>query len=388
MLLSLLVYGSLLLIMTYCGYKVACSDEDIMSFREFCTNGYIFCAIITFCLVAALRWRVGMDCNSYIRIFYQPHMVLESGFELLIKGVKYIGGTHVLFFFILALFESFFFYYAFKWNKECYLFIPFVLFTSAEFFMLMNGVRQSIACCVFVYVSTIIQEKKKESLFLIFLCGFMHRSSWILFPVVGCLIIFRKEIWINKYLQLLLVVVAFLGASNNFLEILEPLITKGLNLLGYHSSEKELLMFSLERTMGPRAYIDLVIYLLIICFSDKIKIAINNEKYSVQYLLFFIGVLGGYLFYSVHAMSRLFMYFDIFKIVMMVYFVLYLFRDKPLTASKYYVRILIILLLTMRIFIEFYADNNSAKETTYYKFYFNNINIESYGKNISNSASI
>lgn len=373
MLLSILVYGSMLLIMTCCGYKVASSNAEITSFRGFCTNKYIICAISVFCVVAALRWRVGVDCNSYIRIFYHSHMELEAGFELLIKVIKYIGGTHVLFFFVLALLESFFFYYAFNWNRESYLFIPIVLFTSAEYFMLMNGVRQSIACCVFVYVSANVKEKKWESLFLIFLCGFMHRSAWILLPIVGGLIFLRKDIWINRYLQILLVVVAFLGASNNFLEVLDPLITKGLSLLGYHSSEKDLLASSLQRTMGPRAYIDLTIYLLIICFSDKMKTVLDIEKYSVQYLLFFIGVVGGYLFYNVHAMSRLFMYFDIFKIVMMVYFIQYLFLDKPLNISKYYIRILIVLLLMTRIFIEFYADNNPAKETTYYKFYFDNI---------------
>lgn len=373
MLLSIFVYGSMLLIMTVCGYKIAYTEGEIVSLRGFCTNKYIICAISTFCVVAALRWRVGMDCNAYIRIFYHSHMQLESGFEWMVKIVKEIGGTHVLFFFILALFESFFFYYAFKWNKGSYLFIPIVLFASGEFFMLMNGVRQSIACCVFVYISTIIKDKKWECLFLIFLCGFMHRSAWILLPVVGGLFFLRKNIWINKYLQILLVLLAFLGASNDLLEVLDPLIKKGLSLLGYHSSEKDLLSLSLQRTMGPRAYIDLAIYLLIICFSDKMKILFDIEKYSVQYFLFFIGVMGGYLFYNVHAMSRLFMYFDIFKIVMMVYFMQYLFLDKPLNISKYYIRILIILLFMTRIFVEFYADNNPAKETTYYKFYFNNI---------------
>lgn len=373
MLLSILVYGSMLLIMTFCGYKVACSEDGIASLRGFCANKYIICAISTFCIVAALRWRVGMDCNSYIRIFYHSHMQLETGFELLIKVIKNFGGTHVLFFFTLALLESFFFYYAFKWNKESYLFIPIILFASGEFFMLMNGVRQSIACCVFVYISTIIKEKRWECLFLVFLCGFMHRSAWILLPVVGGLFFLRKDIWINKYLQMLIVIIAFLGASNNVLEVLDPLITKGLNLLGYHSSEKDLLSLSLQRTMGPRAYIDLTIYLLIICFSDKMKTMLDIEKYSVQYLLFFIGVVGGYLFYDVHAMSRLFMYFNIFKIVMMVYFMQYLFLDKPLNISKYYVRILVVLLLMTRVFVEFYADNNPARETTYYKFYFDNL---------------
>ena len=104
--------------------------------------------------MASLRWRVGMDCNSYIRLFYHPQESFEVGFNKLIEWVKYTGANHVPYLFILAFLEIFFFYYAFKWEKIYYLFIPFVLFCSSEYFMMMNGIRQTIACCVFVYVST------------------------------------------------------------------------------------------------------------------------------------------------------------------------------------------------------------------------------------------
>lgn len=50
-----------------------------------------------------------------------------------------------------------------------------------------------------------------------------------------------------------------------------------------------------------------------------------------------------------------------------------MFIDKPLTMPKYYLRLIFVILLCVRSFVEFYADNNPKKETTSYKFYFNHL---------------
>lgn len=172
---------------------------------------------------------------------------------------------------------------------------------------------------------------------------------------------------------MLLVVLAFIFSSMDLVNIIRPYITVLLNIIGYGTTENNLLNLSLERTIGPRAYVDLFIYLIIIYFSPLLKENSGLKSFSVQYLLFLIGTIGGYLFYNVHAMVRLFMYFDIFKIVMMIYLMKLMFIDKPLTMPKYYLRLIFVILLCVRSFVEFYADNNPKKETTSYKFYFNHL---------------
>lgn len=374
MILSFIVYGGMLLIMTYCGYKVAFADEKCFSLKSFCTNGYVFCAIFIFCLVASLRWRVGMDCNSYIRLFYHPQESFEVGFNKLIEWVKYTGANHVPYLFILAFLEIFFFYYAFKWEKIYYLFIPFVLFCSSEYFMMMNGIRQTIACCVFVYVSTQCDKGDiLKNMLLVVACSFLHRSSLVLIPIIFIFSFLHVQVRLNRYLQMLLVVLAFIFSSMDLVNIIRPYIIVLLNIIGYGTTENDLLNLSLERTIGPRAYVDLCIYLIIIYFSPLLKENSGLKSFSVQYLLFLIGTIGGYLFYNVHAMVRLLMYFDIFKIVMMIYLMKLMFIDKPLTMPKYYLRLIFVILLCVRSFVEFYADNNPKKETTSYKFYFNHL---------------
>ena len=136
------------------------ADSEVPLYTLF-TKPYFLIPIFIFCLFAALRFRVGADCESYKESFYNlgifgyirtGEVEIESGFVFLSTFVYYITGTHYLLFFILAFLQIGTYYYSLRKERYALVYLGVALFLSGEYWSWMNGMRQNIAACAFVAI--------------------------------------------------------------------------------------------------------------------------------------------------------------------------------------------------------------------------------------------
>ena len=125
---SIIVYGLMIWVMTYFG-KIAYKSQYPQGFggidrfenkkrslSYLFREGYFLIPILVFCFFAAVRFQVGVDCETYKDIFYDlgkwgislkaPN--IEEGFVFLSKFTYSLTGSHYLLFFtIFLLFSNF-----------------------------------------------------------------------------------------------------------------------------------------------------------------------------------------------------------------------------------------------------------------------------------------
>ena len=227
---SILVYGLMIWVMTYFGgiaykkqYPQGIGRVDMyqnrkVSFSSLVTKSYYLIPIFVFCFFAAVRFRVGTDCESYKFIFYELGQFgtslrapdIELGFKYIAKFVYSITATHYLFLFILAFLQISFLYYAQRKSTYSLKFFGLVLILCGTYLSLMNGIRQNIVACIFVAIIPLILDKKKWIfyIFAVYLASLMHKSAYILYPI-GILAYFCQYRIPNRYIQLVCIAVCF-----------------------------------------------------------------------------------------------------------------------------------------------------------------------------------
>lgn len=143
----------------------------------------ISCLFIGF---SGLRYKVGIDYESYERIFHLVEnsdfdilFLKELGFVFLIKGIVFIGGTSQLMFLFCSVFYQIYIYKFVKYFKaNFYLAMLIFLCISPYYFASFNGLRQSIAIAVFAYsLKYVIERNFRKYLLLLVATGFMAHAS-------------------------------------------------------------------------------------------------------------------------------------------------------------------------------------------------------------------
>ena len=145
-LLSTLVYGIMVWVMTYNAQKTLNRDYKRTTFRKFIADKNILVPLILFSFLAAIRWDVGVDCRSYFYGFYREatESELAKG-EVLFYWIqdvfKFINLSHIPFFFTIAFIQISFIYYGLRKKPEILLFFPLLFVLYGTFWSYMNGVR-------------------------------------------------------------------------------------------------------------------------------------------------------------------------------------------------------------------------------------------------------
>ena len=119
---SIIVYGLMIWVMTYfgnitykCQYPKGFGGNNLFQnkkkpFITLLTKSYFLIPIFIFCFFAAVRYKVGADCEHYKLIFYDlgqydvslSALNLEKGFVVLAKFIHELTGSHYILLFILA----------------------------------------------------------------------------------------------------------------------------------------------------------------------------------------------------------------------------------------------------------------------------------------------
>ena len=273
----------------------------------------------------------GNDYFTYLEIyrFGAGGYEKEPGFKYLVDGLRAVGAHFTAYFFCLGFIEITCLYLAFKEKRFLLPALILFLFIGNTFITWQNVIRQSIACCIFIYSVQYIDKRQPWKYLLCCLLAIAFHKSALILPLLYLLFIKKDNFFTSIWLQVAVVLVAFVVKMKiNTLDSLYELVNNIGPLIGYdnyNSNNAEALTFDRKSWVGP--FVFMVFDLMIICFSKKMREKYNSRYFNIAYTLFFIGLIAHMLFAGLIIFYRPFMYFTMFKMVIEAYFIHYCFTN-------------------------------------------------------------
>ena len=327
---------------------------------------YLLIPSLMFAFIFGCRYNVGVDYYTYYTdyLYYWSNREIEPGFLLIKETFKNNGLHFALYFGFIAFIQIFFFMMALRKRAYLYPSILLVLFLSCIELGWMNGIRQSIATCIFVYATTLIDDKKPiKFIMAILLAMQFHNSAIILLPIYFITYIpILKNKWLSIGVYLLALFINTLPV-----ERFDVLFTKAADLLGYGDIyDSEMALVELENNgTGLGRIILNTIFLILILYSNKLKHFFKNDErwFNIMYNLFIIGMFGNMAFNKCVMLLRPFGYFRIFWAIMAGILIYYFTKKR--TKPKDIVYYILIGLITLT----FIANMLNGK-SNYMEFHF------------------
>lgn len=335
----------------------------------------IIVSLLIFSFFSGVRYDVGVDYLAYLENYKIistdriPGLNTEIGFQWLTNLFAKNNIHFAVYFATLALFQIIFIYFSF--NNERYLlpFIIFVLMTNGTYFTWMNGIRQSIVFCIFVYNIKYIKERKIV-LYLswVFIGYLFHKSAILLIPLY---FILRNDVDLFKgvIFQLVLLFSALILSEIKIWNYFVVYLEKIIDIVGYKNSygdiQNKMSIFEQNYTKGIRFYFPLLLNIITTLYSFKLKKAFNKTSIKIFYNIYFIGALSSMLFYNNTLMRRPALYFIYMQFIISAYLLFYLKVNRKRSYLNYFLYIFIIFIHIMIL----YAYISSNFHTQYHFFW-------------------
>ncbi|WP_417315547.1 EpsG family protein [Cycloclasticus pugetii] len=332
-------------------------------------------ALLIFAFVSGVRYNVGVDhlayLNNYLTVQNSDHLVFDKewGFDAVTVFFANLGIHFSLYFGFLAFLQIFFFYRTFKCERYLYPFLGVIIIFGPEYLNWMNGIRQMLVATMFVYAIQFIVKKNWRAYFVIIaLATLIHQSAVLLFLIY---FIPQRDFFKNRVITTILVFCSLLlGQTNFWIQIVDSL--SGLiNLIGYgkiFSRLDTLIADEQIRALGPRKVSIVLLAILTIFFSGKLKLYFKESNFLIYYNLAIVGLLLSNLLSNAHHIFlRPVTYLVIFSVVTTAYLVVYLQK----TSRKNILWLLATLLLAVCYLpISIIADYGKGdSDYSSYKFY-------------------
>lgn len=339
---SIVLYSTLIIVMISCAKLYSLkqnyqkTDGNTIA-RSKSGNLFLIFIVLFFSLMMGLRYDVGTDYFAYQEGYIYNYDVGKG--EIIFNWIREIFNSLKLHFSIYFSFLAFlnisFFLFAFKRDAFILPLLLFFLLTNEDWMFWMNGIRQAIAMCIWIYALNFI-EKKKVTIYLV-LCliaiGF-HTSAIILIPLYWILKS-GKDYFKSIKVQLVLFAGAFVVQFffSSFLEQLGPLIEFYQAKLfgGTYNYSLERLREEASATVegsGIAYLFRIVLSIVIILYSKNLKDFYSSRWFNIIYFMFFVGLLAQSIFpLGSIVLTRPFRYFYIFKGIMFAYFAYYLIKN-------------------------------------------------------------
>ena len=291
--------------------------------------------ILVFMIFYGIRYDVGKDYLNYLEV-YQTHDGIERfepAFFFITNTLSNCGVHYTFYFAILAFIQIFFVLYSIKDERYLFPFFAITLIMGQFFWHWMNGIRQDVAACIYVFaVNFIVERKPFKFLLCILLAIGFHKSSILLLPTY--FLLYKGKDWTyNRALQLsLLWVVGYLAIIKfDVLTRFFPVIETFTELMGFEVYSADVLQKYGDLTKsGMSLYAFLVIDTFIVLYSDKLKAYYNSKKFTVYYNLYYWGMLLQLFLINNMVLARPVRFFRCFKLLMIAYFLYYLYKHpKP-----------------------------------------------------------
>lgn len=206
--------GVMLLFAVYAAFKSRYSSIATngcqISQRSFWHFETIF-PLLLFAVVFGMRYDVGVDHLSYLEKYLER---FHSGkndllFNLLSELGWRLNLHYAVYFSLIAFIQVFFFFYAFKNERYLYPFLVFFIFTNGEWGFWMNGIRQALAMCIWIFSLKYIEEKKIWKYLLWGILAVLFHKSAIILLIFYPILRNGKDYFKSISLQLLLIGGAF-----------------------------------------------------------------------------------------------------------------------------------------------------------------------------------
>ena len=345
--------------------------------------GFWLCIFI-FTLISAIRWDVGVDylgyyetyCDALAGLDWQRNRGFERGFSLVVNAFASMGIHPTIFFAFFAFFQVFFVVLAMRKDVDVMPFMLLVLVLNSFYLTWMNGIRQMLVACAFVWFSQYIQKKEILPYLLFIAVSFtFHRSSIILLPVF--LLCFDRSIWGKTWLNIGLVLICLILGNNPIWISSFEQVGDLLSFIGYDYYEEQLDQLLdpesfRQFTFGPRKIVLLVSFIISISLYPKYRVYFRDTNIDLFFKLFLIGICGAYLFENTLVVfKRPVRYFDIFALPIFGYTLYYLHK-----YSKNRILFFIMLISCISfLYLQCIAEYNTPelfRKSTLFQFYFNN----------------
>lgn len=338
---------------------------------------YLLLPILIFTFVFGFRYGVGIDYYAYtasydnwgLSDFAYKYERYEPGYLLLLELCSKLKLISPWFHSALVFLQIFFLFMAFREHKEILPALSFVLiFSGIVMVGYMNGVRQAIAFCIFAYsVQFIVNNKPLPYVALILLAASFHKSALVLLPFY---LIWKggRSFFNNTKVQLFLL---FLFVGSIFINPIQYVIDQVsdmVELLSYDNYlDSTAKLMATERSFGMFDLLKLILYIIVINYSPKMKKHYDSKLFNVMYDLFLIGVFSSYFFKGSSLFLRFFLYFSNFESVIFAFTLYYLYinRDSNRVMPRYAYVVLYFILSFGRLM--YYSEDNTCQYITYFQ---------------------
>lgn len=307
--------------------------------------------LFLFAFISGVRWNVGVDHLSYLRSYENimrggefRESGVEFGFDYITKLFADLNIHFTIYFGFWAFLQIFFIYYALKDERYLWPFIGVVIIMGPHYLSWMNGIRQMLVACMFVYAVQFIKTRKLiPYLFIILAATLIHKSAILLLIFY---IIPQKDYFKNRYINLALCVVTVIIGLNPYWLQATNFIEVTLSSIGYegYAENLDILIDSKsEMALGPRRLSILLLNMLVIWFTPSLKSKFEDTNYLSYFNFTFLGVLLHNLFANAgHIFLRPISYFTIFLALTTSYLLYYLKLKTPKGVSIEFVLVFIV----------------------------------------------
>src|SRR5690554_1485323 len=357
------------------------SSSGLVVKRSFWRFEVIF-PLLLFAIIFGMRYDVGVDHTGYLQGYLNKiHVGKNEPLFFLFAEIGWkLNWHYVLYFGVIAFTQALFFFYAFKNERYIYPFLVFFLFTNGEWGFWMNGIRQAMAMCIWIFSIKYIEDKKLwKYLIWCVVATLIHKSAIVLivfYPILRN----GRDYFKSIPLQLILLGSAFIlkEVFSVVFSYIEPLINTYTNILGsdiYSGYNMEVLMESFRESDGTGlVYLfRIILNVTIILYSKRLKLFYNSKRFNIIYFFFFIGLLTMYAIpVGFISLTRPFRYFYIFPSIMYAFFLYYLFKTKVRDTLRGSVHAIIYYGLIFIFLGVFYLSIITSNEDAsfWYQFYF------------------
>ena len=292
---------------------------------------YLWCYILFFTFVSAIRWRVGVDSVEYIKVFRNG--IVRDGSEeflwnWLVQFVHGFGFHFVIGTTTITFLQIFFLCKSFQKYKFILIWLPVVLFGGRYYLDLMNGVRQMTTACGYVFLLRYVVERKPLPFFTgIFLLSGFHHSVLVLLPTYFLTYIpFDKIKLPNKrVICLVILMICFvMGQTPSFHGLLKY-VESIVSVVGYENHadfySKVLQGHGIEMlSLGP-IMLSFLLSSVVVIWYAPVLYETYSEKIPCFNLWYFLSFFYSCMYFLVcnvsHMMIRPFQYFELFLVIML-----------------------------------------------------------------------
>jgi len=352
--------------MIFCGYLASKRAMTCKGVKIPFLTWEVILPIIGFSLVFGMRYGVGDDHLTYLNIYLTGEGVerYEWGFRYITTLFSKLNFHFAVYFTILAFLQIFFFFLAFKEERFLFPFLAFFLFSGGYYLSWMNGIRQDIAACIFIFAVKFIDQKKFVSFLVCCSLAFLFHKSAIILILFYPLLRNGYDYFKSTTIQLLVFLCALIAyyTNINLVGLLENFITVISYWFNYEVYTNEgIENITLEATTGIGFFLTALMDLIIIMYSKNLKSFYNSRRFNNIYTLYFIGAIAGILFAGSGVLLRPFRYLAYFKLILLAYFMHYTLKNskQPIYALLFFLITVIFLLLFGAILYR--GDTNTAK---------------------------